>query len=83
MAFTIQGFCSTDEESREEWTMSSDGKQRFFFGGPADQSLEAYKTWIRSIVEQGGGTDKMTDARWEAALREFWTAPPVGVTDRR
>src|SRR5512146_2860543 len=53
--------------------MSSDGKQRFFFRGPADRSLEAYKTWIRGIVEQLGGVDDMSDAQWEAAWRQFWS----------
>ncbi len=82
MAFTIQGFCSTDEESRKEWTMSSDGKQRFYFGGPADGSLLAYKTWIRSVVEQGGGVDNMTDAQWEASWRQFWSGDATGGTAR-
>ncbi len=62
--------------------MSSDNKQRFFFGGPVNRSLEAYKTWIRSIVEEGGGVDNMTDAQWEASWRQFWSWDPNDGTAR-
>ncbi len=53
--------------------MSSDGKQRFYFGGPADRSFAAYKVWIRTIVERVGGVDNMTDAQWESSWRQFWS----------
>ncbi len=49
-------------------------QHEIFFSRPADQSLAAYKAWIRGMTAHLGGIDDLTEAEWEAAWREFWTA---------
>ncbi len=50
-------------------------KPEIVFDRPADQSLEAFKQWVRDMVSAIGDStkDPMTEAEWMAAWKKFWS----------
>lgn len=47
---------------------------RRFYGRPADQSLEAFKDFIRSMALdlKSEAEDEPTEAQWRSAWQAFW-----------
>ena len=43
------------------------------YSRPAGRSLEEYKSWIRQMFTRMGVKDDVTDERWEASWRAFWS----------
>jgi len=48
---------------------------------PADQSLEAFKTWLISTCQAGGQRicrSTFTEAEWQALCASYWRNNPEG-----
>jgi hypothetical protein len=55
--------------------MKSQTRDRVTISGPKDQTLTAYKTWIRDIARRlttEKSTIKLTEAEWTAYWKDFW-----------
>jgi hypothetical protein len=55
--------------------MKSQTRDRVTMSGPKDQTLNAYKAWIRDIARRlttEKSSIKLTEAEWAAYWKDFW-----------
>jgi hypothetical protein len=59
------------------WYKSVMNNNRVNFSRPKDQSLEAYKAWIKEVTFKltGKNDDSMTEEKWVIRWKEFWSKP--------
>jgi len=70
-----------DEKEKEphkaEDTSKSTTEPQRYYSRPRDESLEAFKDWIKGVVKALNPNAKedmtMTEEMWEADWREFWS----------
>ena len=65
----------TNSPSIEVVFMKSQTTDRETMSGPKDQSLNAYKAWIRDIARRLTTTKsaiELTEAEWTAYWQDFW-----------
>ena len=59
--------------------MKSQTTHRVTMSGPKDQTLNAYKDWIRDIARRlttEKSTIQLTEAEWTAYWKDFWRERP-------
>ena len=65
------------KSSRRKVTKKASGEKRFVtFTRPEDQSVEAYKAWIKGLAKLLGADEdeEISEEEWKREAEEFWSA---------